>query len=275
MKAKQITVVLGLIAFVLAAGKAGWADLDFGDTPTPYPTTLSEDGARHTATGPTLGSVRDSESDGTHSAAADADDTTGIDDEDGVNFAAIQVGQLSASVTVNVQSAPSGAKLDAWLDFNSDGCWSGPFEHIADSVSVANGDNTIYFDVPSWTINGQTYARFRLSTAGNLAPTGTATDGTPAGATALAYDNTVTLTLDQWHHIVGTYDGSTIALYLDGQPLDSKSASISIGTNSMPLSIGSWLGTYPFEGLIDEVRIYNQALNEYQVQALYQSRLPD
>lgn len=28
---------------------------DFGDAPSPCPTTLAEDGARHDATGPTLG----------------------------------------------------------------------------------------------------------------------------------------------------------------------------------------------------------------------------
>ena len=46
---------------------------DFGDAPLPYPTTLAEGGAQHSATGLTLGLTRDSEADGTHSAAADAD----------------------------------------------------------------------------------------------------------------------------------------------------------------------------------------------------------
>jgi hypothetical protein len=150
---------------------------DFGDAPSPYPVTLSEDGARHEATGPTLGVERDSESDGIHSAAADADDTTDTDDEDGVSFGTIRVGQLGASVTVNVQNAPEGARLDAWVDFNGDGCWGGPFEQIADNVTVADGDNTILFDVPSWAVDGPSYARLRLSTAGDLAPGGSAADG--------------------------------------------------------------------------------------------------
>ena len=49
---------------------------DHGDAPSPYPVTLSEDGARHVSTGPTLGSNRDSEGNGNHSADATADDTT-------------------------------------------------------------------------------------------------------------------------------------------------------------------------------------------------------
>ncbi len=63
---------------------------DFGDAPTPYPTTLAEDGARHEATGLTLGLTRDFESDAAHSAAADADGA----DEDGVTFGTMMVGAL-------------------------------------------------------------------------------------------------------------------------------------------------------------------------------------
>jgi hypothetical protein len=150
--------------------------VDFGDAPVPYPTMLSEDGARHTATGPMLGVYRDVESDGIHSAQADADDTTGKGDEDGVSFGLIRAGQLGASVTVNVYNDPN-AKLDAWIDFNGDGDWKDPLEQIADNVSIARGANIIIFDVPSWATEGQTYARFRLSTAGDLAPDGAAADG--------------------------------------------------------------------------------------------------
>jgi hypothetical protein len=152
--------------------------VDFGDAPAPYPTLLSEDGARHTATGPVLGAARDIESDGTHSAQADADDTTGTDDEDGVSLGLIRAGQLGAGVAVNVFNCNEpNAKLDAWIDFNGDGDWKDPLEQIADNVSIARGANIIIFDVPSWATEGQTYARFRLSTAGDLAPDGAAADG--------------------------------------------------------------------------------------------------
>ena len=152
---------------------------DYGDAPLPYPTLHGSEGARHVATGPRLGSNRDVEPDGQPTAAADGDDSTGTsDDEDGVTFGStIMVGQLDASVTVNVQNAPSGARLDAWIDFNADGTWGGPFEQIADTVAVVTGGNTITFDVPSWAVNGPTYARFRLSTTGDPAPTGQADDG--------------------------------------------------------------------------------------------------
>ena len=151
---------------------------DFGDAPYPYPTTLAENGARHEATGPMLGTNRDSETDGVHSANANTDDLGGSpNDEDGVTFGTIRVGALGATATVVVSNAPSGAKLDAWIDFNHDGNWGGPQEHISDNVAVVNGSNTITFDVPSEAVSGITFARFRLRTAGNLGSEGTAADG--------------------------------------------------------------------------------------------------
>ena len=147
---------------------------DFGDAPQFYPTLKSENGAIHSATGPTLGATRDVETDGTHSANADADGA----DEDGVTFGTVQVGQLGATVTVNVQGGL--AKLDAWIDFNGDGSWGGPGEQIFDAVNVTDagsGDNVLTFDVPSWAADGVTFARFRLSTVGDLGVGGLAADG--------------------------------------------------------------------------------------------------
>ena len=150
-------------------------EFDFADAPSPYPTLAADDGPRHAATGPTLGATRDAEADGQPTAAADGDDAAGADDEDGVPFGStIVVGQLDASVTVNVQKASSGAKLDAWIDFNADGSWGGPGEQISHGVDVVADDNTIQFDVPSFAASGETYARFRLSTTGDLAPSGAA-----------------------------------------------------------------------------------------------------
>jgi len=74
-------------------------------------------------------------------------------------------------------NAPSGAKLDAWIDFNGDGSWGGPFERIADRAVVVEGDNAIIFSVPPSAANRTAAARFRLSTDGGLAPTGLASDG--------------------------------------------------------------------------------------------------
>ena len=135
-----------------------------------------QNAARHGAVGPMLGSTRDSEFDGQPTPTANGDDSGGAD-EDGVTLSAVHVGQLDASVTVHVQNAPAGAKLDAWIDFDGDGNWDGPFEQIALSRPVVEGSNLITFDVPSSARVGTTVARFRLSTAGGLLHHGWSADG--------------------------------------------------------------------------------------------------
>ena len=115
---------------------------DYGDAPAPYP-VLEIAGAKHEATGPTLGSNRDSESDGMPSSNADGDDTDGApDDEDGITFGTVQVGQLDASVTVNVQSAPSGAKLESIR------CWSWPSLSISPLIPTQTTRTHFRFGKP-------------------------------------------------------------------------------------------------------------------------------
>jgi hypothetical protein len=167
-----------------AFGVAGFASIawyenrsltnfDHGDAPAPYPTLDSAAGASHVAQGPTLGALRDVEFDGLPADDADGDGN----DEDGITLSAIHIGELNASVIVNVQDALQGAKLDAWIDFDRDGSWDDPGEQIFASAIVSDGDNAMRFDVPTWAIEGSTYARFRLSTDGGLEADGRSADG--------------------------------------------------------------------------------------------------
>ena len=82
---------------------------------------------------------------------------------------------------------------------------------------------------------------------------------------------------DTWHHLVGVYNGKTLALYIDGR-LDSSAPLTSRMTpNESPVLIGAVLAGSqhtPSKGLIDDVRSYNYALNAKAVTALYQGREP-
>jgi chitodextrinase len=72
----------------------------------------------------------------------------------------------------------------------------------------------------------------------------------------------------QWQHIAATYDGSTARYYIDGSLVASRAVSGSVG-NSDIWRIGAYGGS-PwgfFDGLIDDVRIYDQARSGSQVQA--------
>ncbi len=160
---------------------------DFGDAPTAaqtgfassYPTGFSNNGAFHLPTGPTLGATRDVEFDGQPNLAASGDDTNGgTDDEDGITFlSSFETGRATA-IRVNVQNAAvTGNFLDAWIDWNRDGDWNDSGEQISAGQALVSGDNIVTITVPTTASIGDTYARFRLSTTGELAPTGEATDG--------------------------------------------------------------------------------------------------
>ena len=79
-------------------------------------------------------------------AVAAGDDTAGSDDEDGVIFN----GPLTVGGPANVTVTASVAgKLDAWIDFNSDGDWNDAGEKIFDSRSLIAGANALSFAVPA------------------------------------------------------------------------------------------------------------------------------
>jgi len=84
------------------------------------------------------------------------------------------------------------------------------------------------------------------------------------------------IALHQWHHVTGTYDGSTLKLYLDGILRNQANATGSIryeSANSVILGAEAGSADTPsdcprfFSGGLDEVRIYPAALGYSQVMA--------
>ncbi len=72
-----------------------------------------------------------------------------------------------------------------------------------------------------------------------------------------------------WVHVAATYDGSNIKVYINGTLDNSKTVSFAIGSNSTNLGIGAQPdGVYPFQGMIDDARVYNRALSLEEVQVL-------
>lgn len=81
-----------------------------------------------------------------------------------------------------------------------------------------------------------------------------------------------------WHHIVGTFDGASVRLYVDGSEVGTgTSTTVSIAYNTLgDLFIGSYGTQYPqyfaFSGSIDEVRVWNTALSAAEVYTSYKSK---
>jgi hypothetical protein len=79
-----------------------------------------------------------------------------------------------------------------------------------------------------------------------------------------------------WHHIVGSYDGVKMRVYIDGVKSDSLEADItSISSNSSFIfgHDNSWASNNYFEGKLDDIGIWNRALTESEVTALFNANI--
>jgi hypothetical protein len=102
--------------------------------------------------------------------------------------------------------------------------------------------------------------------------TGGADVGELSWAVTLDSGKTVTLTsyvgavpAGGWSHVVGSYDGSTLTLYLDGDILALKSGGGSIQSSSSPLVLGG----NNLSGELDDVAVYGSALTQSQAASHY------
>jgi hypothetical protein len=87
-------------------------------------------------------------------------------------------------------------------------------------------------------------------------------------------DSDANVPADEWYHVCGTYDGANIRLYVDAEPATASPTAYSgaIATNTYNLLIGRYSGssvtTGAWDGLIDDVRIYNYALSSREIHRL-------
>jgi hypothetical protein len=151
--------------------------IDFGDAPVSYGVASSG-----FLSGLTLGTLWDAEGAPPHSADATGDDTIGIDDEDAINLANFRPlirGSNNNPVTVTTTNTTGQtAYLQAWIDFNADGDFNDPGEHVISNLAVTSAPlPTLSVSVPSSAVAGPTFARLRLSTTPGLGPTGQSVDG--------------------------------------------------------------------------------------------------
>ena len=104
---------------------------------------------------------------------------------------------------------------------------------------------------------GSIRLRFRLKTAGGtktlIASSGNVFEG-------------------EWVHAAAVYDGSQMRLYKDGVLVGTTTKSGSITQND---SVPVWIGgnpevatSMPWDGVIDDVRIYSEALTAAEIRAL-------
>ena len=71
----------------------------------------------------------------------------------------------------------------------------------------------------------------------------------------------------QWFHVAGTYDGTAIKLYINGELVASGNWNKSIGTNGVGLFIGGGPAFGYSTGVADEVRLWNKVKSEEEIKS--------
>jgi len=97
---------------------------------------------------------------------------------------------------------------------------------------------------------------------------GSYTGSNPRAGTSIAISDT------NWHNVIYTYNGSLWQGYLDGNQEFSTEATFSLIPSNNNLLFGLFDSGAPvFNGLMDEVAIYNRALSAAEINAAYQTGL--
>ena len=136
--------------------------------------------------------------------------------------------------------------------------WIYPTSYGTDSAEVAAKLDTQ---------NNQRAYALRLDTASHKLQMFISIDGSLNSKTTISGS---TIPLNEWTHVAGVYNGSSIKVYVDGVEDGSEPYSSGINSCTAPLYVGALLingsPTRFFDGLIDEVGIYDGALLESEIE---------
>ena len=80
--------------------------------------------------------------------------------------------------------------------------------------------------------------------------------------------STSVVEIGEWAHVVGTYDGAYLTIYINGAPNGTPlSAPGTIDINGSPLVLGAYstAADYPFDGDIANMRVYDKALSQEEI----------
>src|SRR6266511_1496066 len=157
------------------------------------------------------------------------------------------------------------------------------FDGTDDNVTVADSnslDLTNSFTFSAWVNPASAFTDFRSILAKNYkyylyaSSTGFCGDGSALGGFYEVMDTVAcqpsSLPVNTWTHLTLTYNGSVLTLYRNGGAVATANVSGTLSSSTGTLQIGaSEYGEY-FQGLIDEVRVYNRALTNTEIQTIYQ-----
>jgi hypothetical protein len=156
----------------------------------------------------------------------------------------------------SLRSFSNAITIEVWLKAFSFQAESGDINSIVRKNIVPNAEN---FLLRFRNINGAPMLNMGL--------------GSEIGELLVAHEFAV----DTWYHLAGTYNGSTITIFVNGLAIDSKSISGRLHIDQSDLYVGKGDPTFSageyFHGALDEIRIWNVARSQEQIQAAMNTTL--
>ena len=170
--------------------------------------------------------------------------------------------------TVVATTWSAAGKYGGALQFN--GSTSGVTVPDATSLDLTTGMTLEAWVYPTVALSGwrgvigKDVDRYYLmaSSGGNVPAAG----GTWVGSGNQNLFAPTPLTVNTWTHLAATFDGTTVRLFTNGVQVASSPVTGGITTSTAVLTIGHNVYGERFQGLIDEVRIYNRALTAGELQ---------
>jgi hypothetical protein len=204
-----------------------------------------------------LAYYRVGEASGTSAADSSGHGNTGTYAGSGVTYA--QAGAISGDTNTAVLFNGSTGKMTLPTSVNPETgsftfeCWIKVSAYPGGGTSILANYNT-----PSSNIG----AGFGMNTSGQVNWTVVNGSGSFVSITSSA------ITTGVYHHLVGTYDGTTSKFYFDGSLVGSTTTTFSANTTDA-IQVGSSPYNDYHPGYVDEVAIYSTALSASRVTAHY------
>lgn len=163
------------------------------------------------------------------------------------------------SVLDNPSLSVSNVSISAWYyanDYGSEGqLWQG---HIVSKREVSGWGNSFQLALESTTPTNGIWATYTIG-----------------GNGWVAYNSNVDLVSNEWINITYTHDNNFAKLYLNGILVATTNVTGGLSFNNLPM----WFGARPaaggnssfFNGKLDDIGIWNRALTQQEITALYNS----
>ncbi len=87
-----------------------------------------------------------------------------------------------------------------------------------------------------------------------------------------SYDSGVQIPNGRWYYYTATYDGSTVKIYINSVLKKTERYEGDLSNSSGPLWIGGTTDSIFFKGMMDELRIYNYALEPQDIKTLFNKK---